>query len=175
MRVPDGTMYWSLEAYRILGYAADITPGVSLLLQRVHPDDTAAVRTVFSEVLSGCGIDIDLGLRLVMPQGELKYVRIVARNHPPASPEYVGALMDVTDARRTQEALHRSMTELAHATRIAMLGELGASDLVQDTLKRALRYAASFEAGTVVVHHHAQPVRQLVPQAQCAGHPYPDR
>jgi C4-dicarboxylate-specific signal transduction histidine kinase len=41
--------------------------------------------------------------------------------------EYVGALMDVTDAKQAEEALHRSQTELAHATRVTTLGELAAS------------------------------------------------
>jgi C4-dicarboxylate-specific signal transduction histidine kinase len=41
--------------------------------------------------------------------------------------EYVGALMDVTAAKRAQEALQQAQAELAHVTRITTLGELTAS------------------------------------------------
>ena len=41
--------------------------------------------------------------------------------------EYVGALMDVTDAKLAQEALHQAQAELAHVTRVTTLGELTAS------------------------------------------------
>lgn len=34
---------------------------------------------------------------------------------------------DITDARHAEEALHRSQTELAHVSRLTMLGELGTS------------------------------------------------
>src|SRR5262249_52845631 len=38
-----------------------------------------------------------------------------------------GALMDVTEARNVQDALHRSLAGLAHGTRITPPGELSAS------------------------------------------------
>jgi C4-dicarboxylate-specific signal transduction histidine kinase len=41
--------------------------------------------------------------------------------------EYVGALMDVTDAKHAQEALQQAQAELAHVTRVTTLGELTAS------------------------------------------------
>jgi PAS domain S-box-containing protein len=41
--------------------------------------------------------------------------------------EIVGALMDTTEARRSQEALHAAQTALAHAGRVATLGEVTAT------------------------------------------------
>jgi C4-dicarboxylate-specific signal transduction histidine kinase len=41
--------------------------------------------------------------------------------------EVVGTVMDVTDARRTQEALAAAQSALAHASRVATLGEMSAS------------------------------------------------
>jgi C4-dicarboxylate-specific signal transduction histidine kinase len=41
--------------------------------------------------------------------------------------EIVGALMDVTEARKAQEALHEAQVQLAHASRVATLGEMSAS------------------------------------------------
>ena len=72
---------------------------------------------------------IDVEHRLAMPDGGLKYVHYVAHLAAPREDciEYVGALMDVTETKLAQEALARSTAELAHVTRITMLGELAAS------------------------------------------------
>ena len=39
----------------------------------------------------------------------------------------MGALIDVTEARQAQEALHTAQAALAHAARVATLGEMSAS------------------------------------------------
>jgi signal transduction histidine kinase len=72
---------------------------------------------------------IDVEHRLAMPDGSVKYVHYVAHLTRPqsANPEYVGALMDVTERRVAQESLDRKTAELAHVTRVTMLGELAAS------------------------------------------------
>jgi PAS domain S-box-containing protein len=127
LKLPDGEMAWSLEAYRIFDYPLDVTPSMDLVLARVHADDIPAVTATYNQALAGAP-RIELEHRLTMPDGTHKQVHFVARLTRQAGQiEYVGALMDVTEARRTQEALHRSMTELAHVTRITMLGELAAS------------------------------------------------
>jgi C4-dicarboxylate-specific signal transduction histidine kinase len=41
--------------------------------------------------------------------------------------EFIGAVKDVTDAKRAEEELHQAQTELAHVTRLTTLGELTAS------------------------------------------------
>jgi PAS domain S-box-containing protein len=126
-RLPAGEMAWSVEAYRIFGYELDAIPSMDLVLARVHADDVALVMAAYEQALAGIP-RIELEHRLTMPDGEHKRVHFVSRSTRNAGQiEYVGALMDVTETRRTQEALHRSVTELAHVTRVTMLGELVAS------------------------------------------------
>jgi C4-dicarboxylate-specific signal transduction histidine kinase len=64
-----------------------------------------------------------------MPDGRIKYIHMIA--HPlPAQHngfEYVGAVMDVTAARKSEDALFQSQSQLAHVTRVTSLGELAAS------------------------------------------------
>lgn len=126
----NGEMIWSNEAWRIFGYdpASEVTPSLALILARTHPDDRAQVEAAHRGGDTPAPL-IDLEYRLVMPDGALKYVHYVAHLGPPASTDlaYVGALMDVTDSRQTQEALARSMAELAHVTRMTTLGEMAAS------------------------------------------------
>ncbi|SAL24013.1 PAS domain-containing sensor histidine kinase [Caballeronia telluris] len=128
MRLPDGDMWWSDEAYRIFDYARDVVPSMELILARTHPDDLAIVQGAYRQSIGGA-MHVDVEHRLAMPDGSVKYVHYVAHLAVPAAEgiEYVGALMDVTETKRAQEALARSTAELAHVTRITMLGELAAS------------------------------------------------
>ena len=44
MKLPDGEMLWSQEAFRIFGYAANVVPGMDLILARTHPEDVAHMK-----------------------------------------------------------------------------------------------------------------------------------
>ncbi len=128
MRVPGDTMTWSDEAYRIFGYDRTVTPGPDLILARAHPEDLPLVVSVRDQMRLGVPL-IDVRHRLRMPDGTVKHVHLVSRRRAAASDytEYVGALMDITTAVQTQQALQRTSTELAHVMRMTTLGELAAS------------------------------------------------
>jgi hypothetical protein len=75
------------------------------------------------------GQDLDYEHRFVMPDGSVKFVHAVTHagsNHAARS-EHVGAVVDVTAAKHAEEKLHKAQTELAHVTRVTMLGEMTAS------------------------------------------------
>jgi PAS domain S-box-containing protein len=127
LKMPAEEMFWSIETYRILGYEPAETPSFSLIMQRVHPDDIERVNASRERLLAGAP-HIEVEHRLSMPDGSIKHVVFVGHSQRTGDEvESVGALMDVTAARLTQEALHRSMSELAHVTRMTTLGELAAS------------------------------------------------
>jgi PAS domain S-box-containing protein len=127
--VTNGKIFWSEESFRIFGYdnkACSVT--VDMVLQRVHPDDRALVQQTMDRA-SSYGKDFDCEYRLLMPDGSVKHVHVVAhavRDHA-GKLEFIGALMNVTAAKQAEEQLHRTQTELAHVTRVTTLGELTAS------------------------------------------------
>ena len=51
----------------------------------------------------------------------------MSSNKSPASPMFVGALQDVTEAKAAEEALNRAGAELAHVSRVTTLSALTAS------------------------------------------------
>ncbi|WP_406806455.1 PAS domain S-box protein [Burkholderia semiarida] len=127
MRLPDGTMWWSDETYRIFELGRHTVPSLQAIASRVHPDDISVVRNAWNHQVSGASA-LDIKFRLLMADARIKHVHYVA--HPirhQNETEYVGALMDITERVVAQEALDRSNAELAHATRVTMLGELAAS------------------------------------------------
>lgn len=126
-RLADGAMWWSEETYRIVELPVDVAPGIDQIVARVHPDDAAAVGEAQHRVMTGEPY-VDIQFRLLMPDARVKHVHYVAHLvAQQAEAEYVGALMDITERVVAQDALERSMAELAHATRVTMLGELAAS------------------------------------------------
>ena len=126
--IASGEIVWSDETYRIMGYEQTVVPSPDIILQRTHPDDRDLVRHTIEGVTQGAQ-NLDFQHRLLMPDGEVRHLVVRAHRvqYPPGQEEMVGALMDVTEARRAQEALHAAQADLAHASRIATLGEISAS------------------------------------------------
>ena len=124
----DEHNFWSDETYQILGIDQSAEPSIDLIIQRVHPDDRALIQQELNRVAQGAH-NHDYELRLLMPDGEVKHVHVLAHRvkYKSGKEEIVGALMDITGARKSQEALHAAQSALAHASRVAMLGEISAS------------------------------------------------
>src|SRR5260370_972103 len=127
-RVSTGELIWSEETFRIFQYERTTTTTVELILRRVHPEDAALVKQTI-ERASQDGKNFEHEYRLVMPDGSVKYVHVVAHalSDELDSIEFVGAVMDVTDRRRADEALRQALADLAHVNRVATMGELTAS------------------------------------------------
>jgi PAS domain S-box-containing protein len=124
-----GEFTWSEELYRIF----DFQPGVRVTLQligsRYHPED----RHVMEEVTKGIGrgdLDFDYEHRLLMPDGSIKNVHVVAHGAQDTEGiglEYFGAVQDITQRRVAETALDKARSELVHVTRVMSLGALTAS------------------------------------------------
>ena len=114
---------WSEETFRIFRYDRSTKPTVELVLKRVHPQDAAFVKQTIQRA-SRDGRDFDFEHRLLMPDGFVKYVRVVAHAQRDESGEieFVGAVMDVTAAKRAEEALRRSESYVAEAQRLTHTG-----------------------------------------------------
>jgi NO-binding membrane sensor protein with MHYT domain/signal transduction histidine kinase len=127
-RVPAGEVIWSEESFRIFQYDRTTKPTVELILQRVHPEDMAQVKQTIERAARD-GKDFDHEYRLVMLDGSVKYVHVVAHGlrGESGSIEFVGAVMDVTGRKRAEEALRQAQADLAHVSRVTTMGELTAS------------------------------------------------
>jgi PAS domain S-box-containing protein len=127
-RVATGELIWSEETFRIFGYDRTTTPSRDLVVQRTHPDERAAFEQFLAHMAREPA-DWDQERRLLMPDGSIKQVRVVARAVRDAQDnlEFVGAIMDVTASRRAEEQLILAREELAHVARVTTVGELTAA------------------------------------------------
>jgi signal transduction histidine kinase/CheY-like chemotaxis protein len=128
----SGEIFWSHETYRIFESDPTIEPTVQMVLDRTHPDDRMHQRQIIDRA-SIERSEFTAEHRLLMADGSVKYVRIVARPSTRGDPErfvFVGAVMDITERMRAEEERERlSQLEavLAHMNRVSMMGELAAS------------------------------------------------
>ena len=126
-RVATDEIMWSEQLYRIFEIDRDVRVTFEAIGTRVHPEDLLA----FTEQIERSrldGSDIQLELRLQMPDRTVKYVHVVAHSrHHGDHLEYIGAVQDVTQRRLSEGALAKLRSELAHVARITSLGVLTAS------------------------------------------------
>ena len=118
-----GELIWSEETFRIFQYDHNTTPTVERVIQRVHPEDLALVQQTI-ERASQDRKDFDLEHRLLMPDGSIKHVHVVAHalSDESGSVEFVGAVMDVTAAKRAEKEVRQSEEFLLEAQRLSHTG-----------------------------------------------------
>jgi PAS domain S-box-containing protein len=121
--VTTGEIIWSEESFRIFQYDRTTKPAVELILQRVHPEDAPLVKQTI-ERASQHGKDFDHEYRLVMPDGSVKCVQVVAHalRDDSGSIEFVGTLMDITERKRAEKALRQSEAYLQEAQKLGHIG-----------------------------------------------------
>jgi PAS domain S-box-containing protein len=122
-RPSTGEITWSEETFRIFQYDRSMTPTVELILQRVHPEDVALTKQTI-ERASQDGRNFEQEHRLLMQDGLVKHVHVVARSliNESGSVEFVGAVMDVSDRKRAEDALLRSDAYLAEGQKLSHTG-----------------------------------------------------
>jgi PAS domain S-box-containing protein len=132
-RVSTGEIIWSEETFRIFQYDRTTTPTVELILQRVHPEDGAVVKQTI-ERASQDGKNFEHEYRLLMPDGSVKHVHVVAHalSDESGSVEFVGAVMDVTVAKQAEETLQESEAYLAEAQRLSHTGSWASTPATGD-------------------------------------------
>jgi signal transduction histidine kinase len=104
---------------------------LELAFQRVHPDDRDRVQQTIDRA-SEARANLDFEHRLLMPDGSVKYLHVLARALETSSGtlEYVGTVMEVTERKRAEEErerLRQVQADLAHLSRVTTMGELTAS------------------------------------------------
>jgi PAS domain S-box-containing protein len=129
-KVQSGELVWSDETYKILGFARETNPTLDLVFDRVHPEDRDRLRQLRDRATQN-GMDLDVEHRILLPDGVIKHVHVVAHagRDNSGNLEYAGVVTDFTERERAddeREALSRSLQEskarLEEAQSVAHVG-----------------------------------------------------
>jgi PAS domain S-box-containing protein len=114
---------WSDEAYRIFGLQPQqFDATYEAFLATVHPDDRKKVDEAYSASLRDNIDTYEVEHRVVRPDGEIRFVHEKCEHYRDASGRIIrsaGMVHDITDRKRTQEALERSNSELEQFAYVA--------------------------------------------------------
>lgn len=113
----NNRLTWSDEVYRIFGFEPQaFAPNYEAFLKLVHPDDREAVAAAYSESLLGDKDCYDMEHRIIKNQtGEVRIVHEKCLHFRDISGKVVkstGMLHDITNRKRTEEALEKRILAL---------------------------------------------------------------
>ena len=129
--------HWSQEIYRLYGFDPEAgIPPFEAHLHRIHPEDRASLAEALERAIHD-GAEFELVFRVVLPDSATKYIHKIG--HPVydaagAVVEFIGTDMDITERKQAEAEVRESErryreveVELAHANRVATMGQLSAS------------------------------------------------
>jgi PAS domain S-box-containing protein len=120
----DG-LTWSDETYRIFGLRPQERPmSVEAFQEMIHPEDREFLFRTTQEARGG-GRPRDIEYRIVRPSGEVRIVHsqgAVTKDVPGQPRQMFGAVQDITDRKRAEQALQRSEAYLAEAQNLTHTG-----------------------------------------------------
>jgi len=118
--VSSGEIYWSEETYKIFEYERGVKPTLELVSQRIHPDDRDLVQQTIDRATNE-RTNFDIEHRLLMPDGSVKYLHVLAHALDPSSGdlEFVGAVTDVSQRKQADQKF-RGLLESAPDAMIVM-------------------------------------------------------
>jgi NO-binding membrane sensor protein with MHYT domain/nitrogen-specific signal transduction histidine kinase/ActR/RegA family two-component response regulator len=121
-------IWWSAETFRIFEFDRANPTNLARIVQQTHPQDRAFLEQTLDRARHEKK-DFDLEFRLLLPDGSVKHLQVVARASVGEAGhlEFVGAVMDITQRKRAEEAQRVQERE-------------------RDEMQRQLQQAAKMEA-----------------------------
>jgi PAS domain S-box-containing protein len=171
--VSTGDLCWSDETFRILEYERTVKPTLELLFRRIHPEDAATMQQTI-ERASKDAKNLDYEHRLLMPDGSIKHVHVLAQPFKDqcGNVEFVGTLMDVTDSKKAFQEIKALKDELfkenivlrEEVDKTSMFEEVvGTSPVLQAVLAHAVKVAPT--DSTVLITGETGTGKELIARA----------
>ncbi len=109
----SGEIFWSEEIYRIYEVEPAEKLTVELIYGRAHPEERQLIKD-FIETVPHEGKELDIEHRLVMPDGSLKYIRVVARavRDELGEMNIVGTAAEITAMKQAQFRLEATVAQV---------------------------------------------------------------
>jgi PAS domain S-box-containing protein len=123
--VSSGEIHWSEQTCRIFEHDRTAGPTLESMVHRVHPDDREMVRQTLDRA-SREGSSFDFEHRLLMQNGDIRHVHVIARavQAPAGEVEFVGAVTDITERKLAEAERSQLEQRLRQAEKMEAVGRL---------------------------------------------------
>jgi two-component system, cell cycle sensor histidine kinase and response regulator CckA len=127
--IPAGTVYFSPQWERLLGYEpGEVPQRVEFFFTTVHPDDVERITHVLNEHLGGRTPTKQDEIRLRTKDGTYRWFldrgQVVARDETGAPLRMVGAITDITARKQAEAERARLEAQLRQAQKLESVGRL---------------------------------------------------
>jgi len=122
---------WATNEWRALfGFGPSEPLTLERIAERIYPQDREIFERILQQAQEGGGA-YEMEYRLTLPDGRVRWIASRGRVEfrEPGGPPVLarGTSMDVTQRKETERQAQRQREEIAHLSRVAMLGELSGS------------------------------------------------
>ncbi len=123
--VGTGSVFWSDEMFRILGYdPCQQRASSDAFFERIHPDDRERVQSAAAKGVS-TGVAEQVDYRVALPDGTIRYVTMngaMLFDQGGQLRRVVGTVRDLTEERALRQKIQASLNLLEEAQSIAEMG-----------------------------------------------------
>lgn len=114
--IETGELTWTDEIYRIFGQKPqEYTPTYEKFVQMVHPEDRDSVIQAVNASVANADTPYAIAHRIELQNGEIRHVNEmgqVYRNEQGTPTRMIGAVLDITNAKKVEQELMRTHDEL---------------------------------------------------------------
>jgi PAS domain S-box-containing protein len=150
-----GATWYSDRSRNLWGFGHELLLDAATMRAHIHPDDWALVLEPYQRGFEGDSIDLEH--RVVWPNGDIRWVHSIGtalRDHNGQVQMVSGIHLDITERKRSEEELSRSIEALHQSEKLAALGSLlaGVSHELNNPLSAIVGQAEMLEedsTGTV--------------------------
>lgn len=120
IKIDSRELVCSEETMRIAAFEPGTRPTLEDALRRVHPEDRPRIEATLEQGLRDRSL-LEYEHRLLLPDGSIRHVHVVAHTIQDAAgrAEFVGAVVDITEQKKVQDALRAAKARFEGIVEIA--------------------------------------------------------
>jgi two-component system sensor kinase FixL len=170
----SGAAWMSEKGRAIYGFGTEEALTRESFIRSVHPDDREIVKAAFERTL-GPLETCEVEHRIVKPGGETSWVIMRGRclfDEQGKAVELIGVTIDVTPRKQADLQLQAQREELAHLSRVAVMGEMAMS-LAHELTQPLTGIVSNADAGRRLIDHKNADfgiLREMLADISADGH-----